>query len=88
MFHRWFLCAIKKRGPGVGKTKRGKGTKIMAITDASGLPIAIDSHSATPHEVKLVSQTLDARFINEIPEKLIADRAYDSDPLDHYIKSN
>lgn len=86
MFHRCCLCD-QKRGPGVGKTKRGKGRRVMAITGARGLPTAIDSHSATQHEVELVNQTLDARFINERPEKLIADQAYDydSDPLDHSL---
>ncbi len=30
----------------------------------------------------LVQQTLDARFVEALPERLIGDRAYDSDPLD------
>jgi transposase len=66
----------------VGKTKRGKGTKIMGLTDAFGLPIAVDATSASPHEVTLVDQTLDACFLNNVPEKVIGDRAYDSDKLD------
>lgn len=85
MLYRWLICAVKKRGPGVGKTKRGKGTKIMAIADASGLPIAIDTQSASPHEVTLVEQTLKTRFIEVLPEKLIGDKAYDSDPLDQQM---
>jgi hypothetical protein len=35
----------------VGKTKRGKGTKIMAVADRHGLPVSICIESATPHEV-------------------------------------
>lgn len=66
----------------VGKTKRGKGTKIMAITDASGLPIAAYVASASPHEVTLVHDTLDATFGFDHPKRLIGDRAYDSDALD------
>ena len=58
----------------------------MAITDATGLPVAIDSHQANTHEVKLVSQTLDSRFIEPVPEKLVGDKAYDSDPLDEQIE--
>jgi len=85
MFYRRFLCSVKKRGAGIGKTKRGKGSKVMAITDATGLPIAIDSHSANPHELRLVEQTLDACFIDELPKRLIGDRAYDSDPMDQYL---
>ena len=30
----------------------------------------------------LVQQTLDARFVAALPERLIGDKAYDSDPLD------
>jgi transposase len=69
----------------VGKTKKGKGTKIMGLTDASGLPIAIDATSAQPHEIKLVEQTLDACFLEHLPEKVIGDKAYDSDKLDQKL---
>lgn len=69
----------------MGKTKRGKGTKLMAMADGTGLPIAIAIGSATPHEVRLVDATLKARFIKEQPERLIGDRAYDSDPLDERL---
>lgn len=81
-FYRWNFCSGKKRGDGVGKTKRGKGTKIMGLTDANGLPIAIDATSASPHEITLVDTTLDACFLEEVPENLVGDRAYDSDKLD------
>jgi IS5 family transposase len=66
----------------VGKTKRGKGTKLMALADASGLPLAVHAASASPHEVTLVEATLAASCVGEEPERLIGDRAYDSDPLD------
>jgi transposase len=69
----------------VGKTKRGKGTKIMAVADRSGLPIAISVGSASPHEVTLVETTLAARFTEQPPERLIGDKAYDSDPLDERL---
>jgi transposase len=69
----------------VGKTKRGKGTKIMAITDAGGVVLSVSVQSASPHEVTLVEKTLDDRFVEELPEKLIGDRAYDSDPLDERL---
>lgn len=70
----------------MGKTKRGKGTKIMAIADGSGLPLACCTASASPHEVTLVEKTLEARFLEELPERLIGDRAYDSDKLDRMLK--
>lgn len=69
----------------MGKTKRGKGTKLMAVADGAGLPLAISVGSASPHEVKLVEETLANRFIPEIPERLIGDKAYDSDPLDERL---
>lgn len=80
--YRWNFCSGKKRGDGVGKTKKGKGTKIMGLTDAFGLPIAVGAASANPHEITLVDDTLDACFLANIPEKIIGDRAYDSDKLD------
>ena len=69
----------------MGKTKRGKGTKLMAVADGAGFPIALSVGSAAPHEVRLVEETLDKRFIEEKPERLIGDRAYDSDPLDETL---
>src|SRR5512136_1209168 len=32
-FYRWNVCSCQKRGDGVGKTKKGKGTKIMGLAD-------------------------------------------------------
>jgi transposase len=87
MLHRWLLCRRKKGGRAVGKTKRGKGTKVMAVADRSGLPIAIHIESASPHEVTLVEATLASRFVLEAPQRLIGDRAYDSDPLDEQLRA-
>ena len=53
----------------------------MAVADRRGLPLAVDVASASPAEVTLVTATLDARFIPEVPTRLIGDKAYDSDPL-------
>lgn len=54
----------------------------MAIADRHGLPIAVRTASGERHETQLVLETLESRFIDELPERLIGDRAYDSDPLD------
>jgi IS5 family transposase len=70
----------------VGKTKRGKGTKLMALADASGVPISVYTASASPHEVTLVEEVLAASFVGERPQRLIGDRAYDSDPLDAALR--
>jgi transposase len=58
----------------------------MAVADGAGFPLAISVGSASPHEVKLVEDTLDKRFTEEMPERLIGDRAYDSDPLDESLQ--
>ncbi len=71
----------------MGKTKRGKGTKLMAVADRSGLPLAVHTASASPHEVTLVKETLGASFVPGKPERLVGDRAYDSDPLDAELQS-
>ena len=71
----------------MGKTKRGKGTKIMAVADRAGLPVAIHVASAAPHEVTLVDATLEQRFTRALPTRLIGDRAYDSDPLDARLRT-
>jgi transposase len=82
MLHRRYLRSGEKGGLKVGKTKRGKGTKLMAIADAAGLPLAVHTASASPHEVTLVESTIDAMLTIGLPERLVGDRAYDSDPLD------
>lgn len=84
-FYRRFLRRGQKRGSEIGKTKRGKGSKIMAVTDGTGLPIAVHITSASPHEVTLVEETLDQAWIETLPEKLIGDKAYDSDSLDEKL---
>jgi len=86
VFYRRHLCWSKKRGLAIGKTKRGKGSKIMAIADRSGLPIAISVTSASPHEVTLVETTVESLWIKENPHRLIGDKAYDSDKLDDRLR--
>ena len=54
----------------------------MAVADRGGLPLACWIASGPRHEAKLVSDTLNARFLRALPKRLIGDKAYDSDPLD------
>lgn len=54
----------------------------MGLIDAEGVPLAVHTCSASPHEVTLVNDTLDACVLDELPPKVIGDKAYDSDPLD------
>jgi transposase len=78
---RWNVFLGEKRGEKVGKTKRGKGTKIMVLTDGRGLPLAVDTASASPHEVTLIEPLLQKRLLRGKPRRLIYDAAADSDPL-------
>ncbi len=75
---------------GVGKTKRGKGTKWMVVVDGQGLPLGKHLCSASPHEARLAETTLATICVSrrthagrprQKPLRLIADRGYDSDPL-------
>jgi len=59
----------------------------MAICDRHGLPLAVHVASASPYEPHLVPATLDARFLAELPRRLIGDRGYDSDPLDAHLRT-
>ena len=54
----------------------------MAIADRSGLPVSAWITSASPAEVTLVEDTLDHGFLTEDPDRMIGDKAYDSDGLD------
>ena len=66
----------------MGKTKRGKGCKIMAIADGHGLPVAVCTTSASPAEVKLVRVVvLPASVIPEITQQLNRARFADLNAL-------
>lgn len=58
----------------------------MAIAAVTSLPLAVTVDSASPHETKLVEETLAGSFLDELRARLIGDRAYDSDPLDRRLK--
>jgi transposase len=82
------LCCSQKGGFAVGKTKRGKGTKWMVLADGEGVPLGVRLESASPSEVTLAEATLDEVRVprpkgrpRQKPERVIADRGYDSDPL-------
>ena len=54
----------------------------MAVADGNGLPLAVGIASGQRAEVTLVEDVLERRFIAEYPQRLIGDRAYDSNKLD------
>ncbi|MGA3211871.1 MAG: transposase [Terriglobales bacterium] len=84
----WQLRGGQKGGEAVGKTKRGKGTKWMVLVDGEGVPLGVRLESASPGEVTLAEATLHEVRVprprgrpRQKPERVIADRGYDSDPL-------
>ena len=58
----------------------------MLIGDAHGLPVSAYVASASPHEITLVEETLNASWVAENPKRLIGDKAYDSDTHDKKLK--
>lgn len=80
------FAMAKGGGAEIGKTRRGKGVKIMAIVDRHGLPLAVSTHAANHHEVTLVQLSFEFYMIEAKPENLIGDRAYDSDKLDAELR--
>jgi transposase len=81
----WTFSKARGGGDGIGCTKPGKGVKIMVLVDANGLPVAVDTMSASPHEAKLVQGLFDFVLTDELPERIIGDKAYDSDALDEAL---
>jgi transposase len=87
------LRSGQKGGSAVGKTKRGKGTKWMVLVDGGGLPLGVRLESASPGEATLAEATLAEVKVprpkgrpRQKPKRVIADRAYDSDPLRERLK--
>src|SRR6266404_3900454 len=87
---REFCSREKKRGCGVGKTKRGKETKWRVVVDGRSVPLGDHLHSASPAEVRLAETTLATIRVGrrhragrprQKPVRVIADKAYDSDAL-------
>lgn len=71
----------------MGPTRRGKGTKILAIAAANSLPLAVSVQSASPNECQLIEEVLAGSFLDELPARLIGDKAYDSDRLDQKLQA-
>lgn len=53
----------------------------MLLVDGTGRPLSIDVDSARPGEVTLIEPLLEQAVVSRLPNRLIYDRAADSDPL-------
>lgn len=58
----------------------------MAIADEHGLPVSITVECASPHETRLIQETLKNIITANKPNILIGDGAFDSDPLDNELQ--
>ena len=48
--------------------------------------MSVSTHAANHHEVTLVQLSFDFYMIESKPDKLIGDKAFDSDPLDEELR--
>ncbi len=62
----------------MGRSRGGLTTKIHALVDAAGLPLALKLTEGQAHDGRSADDMLDALVEGQI---LLADRAYDSDAL-------
>lgn len=53
----------------------------MVLVDARGLPVAIETVSARPHESRCVQALFDFMLTEATPQRVIGDKACDSDAL-------
>lgn len=60
--------------------------KIIAIAAGNSLPLAVSVQSASSAECQLVEEVLANSFLDELPDRLIGDKAYDSDGLDRRLE--
>ena len=80
----------QKRAQKSAKLRGEKGTKLMVLADGEGTPLGILLEAASPAEVKLLEPLLDSVSVPKAntagrprkrPDRLVADRGYDSNPL-------
>ena len=53
----------------------------MALADRDGLPLAVHIASGTRHDSVLTERTLDDAFVEELPPRIIGDKAWDGSAL-------
>lgn len=94
VLHGCHIRSRKKRGLDVGKTRKGKGTKLMVVADGQGVPLGVSLHSASPGEISLAPATLATVRVSrrqggrprQYPDRIVADRGYDSLPFRRWLK--
>jgi len=59
----------------------------MLLVNGAGVPLAVDVDSGSPAEVGLIEPLLDQAVTNYLPQRLVYDRAADSDALRERLAS-
>lgn len=65
-----------KRGLGVGPTKRGKGTKIIALADDHSLPLAVRIEMIAPYRGERREPTQDGRALRRYRRRSRVERLF------------
>jgi hypothetical protein len=60
----------------------------MILVDAKGLPLAVSTASANRAECSLIQELFGFMLSTNQPERVIGDKAYDSDKLDAQLASD
>src|SRR4030095_9911191 len=64
--------AGQKRGDWVGKTKRGKGTRLVVVGSSTSFPLAQTVWSASPSATRMIEPTLDK--LTAHPKRAVMDK--------------
>ena len=76
--HRHSAGARRELGPqAIGASRGGRGTKIHAVCDALGYPLAVQLSAANKSAIAQAEEMLEGQSA----ERVVADRGYDSDAL-------
>jgi transposase len=87
------FIAAKKGGDAIGLTRRGKGSKLMAVVDGQGTPLGLLVASAQQAEMRLAEPTLATLHVPQRrgrpktrSKELVADKGYDSQAFREWLR--
>jgi len=66
---------------------KGKGSNVVLLLNRNSEPISFLLESAQPHEIRHIENILDQVDVEQLPEKIIGDTAYDSDKHDKILQT-
>ena len=81
--HRHSAGARGKGEEAIGRARGGRGTKVHAVCDGLGYPLAVALTAAQEHDAPQAAGLLEGQAAGQV----VADRGYDSDALRETIKA-